>query len=56
MMSLDIFGDCQLPSGWAKVSLGLLRQQSGRSFDPLKAADAKFELYSVPSHEFSDLK
>lgn len=52
MMSLDIFGDSQLPNGWTKVSLGLLRQQSGRIFDPLKAAEAKFELYSVPSHEF----
>lgn len=38
----------ELPKGWARATLGDLRQDRSQSLDPSRFSDEDFELYSVP--------
>lgn len=41
----------ELPQGWARLNLALVRRQRTETFNPARATTETFELYSVPSHE-----
>lgn len=50
MTDFTLGGDHRLPSGWSHAVAGDFRRKRSVTFNPAKAAETRYELYSVPSY------